>query len=169
MNRPVVDLLGGRRRDRVPFSAYLFYKYEGAGGDWLSIPTQTHRAGLRPGRKARWVRRRLWPRQKRCASSLVFSPSSSKGACLSRSRRWPRWLRCARLSAPMFPSVLTQTPSGPLKPPLSMGSNQYRYCQLFTPPDRLSIAVEPMSCCADAVNNYEGLIRLMPGDTFDAS
>lgn len=32
MNRPVVDLLGGRMRDRVPFSAYLFYKYEGAGG-----------------------------------------------------------------------------------------------------------------------------------------
>ena len=32
-NRPVVDLLGGRMRDRVPFSAYLFYKYEGAGGE----------------------------------------------------------------------------------------------------------------------------------------
>ena len=32
--RPVVDLLGGRVRDRVDFSAYLFYKYEGAGGDF---------------------------------------------------------------------------------------------------------------------------------------
>ena len=31
-NRPVVDLLGGRMRDAVPFAAYLFYKYEGAGG-----------------------------------------------------------------------------------------------------------------------------------------
>ena len=30
--RPVVDLLGGRVRDRVDYSAYLFYKYEGAGG-----------------------------------------------------------------------------------------------------------------------------------------
>ena len=30
--RPVVDLLGGRVRDRVDFSAYLFYKYAGAGG-----------------------------------------------------------------------------------------------------------------------------------------
>ena len=30
--RPVVDLLGGRVRDHVDFSAYLFYKYEGAGG-----------------------------------------------------------------------------------------------------------------------------------------
>lgn len=30
--RPVADLLGGRYRDRVPFSAYLFYKHAGIGG-----------------------------------------------------------------------------------------------------------------------------------------
>ncbi len=34
VNRPVVDLLGGRMRDAVPFAAYLFFKYEGAGGSW---------------------------------------------------------------------------------------------------------------------------------------
>lgn len=34
IDRPVVDLLGGKARDRVPFAAYLFYKYEGAGGDF---------------------------------------------------------------------------------------------------------------------------------------
>ncbi len=32
--RPVVDLLGGTARDRVPFAAYLFYKHEGAGGEF---------------------------------------------------------------------------------------------------------------------------------------
>ena len=32
-NKPVVDLLGGKMRDRVPFAAYLFYKYAGAGGE----------------------------------------------------------------------------------------------------------------------------------------
>jgi glucarate dehydratase len=32
LGKPIVDLLGGKRRDSVPFSAYLFYKYEGAGG-----------------------------------------------------------------------------------------------------------------------------------------
>jgi glucarate dehydratase len=32
LGRPVCDLLGGRVRDRVPFSAYLFYKTAGAGG-----------------------------------------------------------------------------------------------------------------------------------------
>jgi len=30
--RPVVDLLGGRCQDSVPFDAYLFYKKKGAGG-----------------------------------------------------------------------------------------------------------------------------------------
>jgi glucarate dehydratase len=30
--RPVVDLLGGRIRDRVPYSAYLFYKWAGHPG-----------------------------------------------------------------------------------------------------------------------------------------
>ena len=33
VNRPVVDLLGGKLRDTVPFAAYLFYKPEGAGGE----------------------------------------------------------------------------------------------------------------------------------------
>ncbi len=32
LGRPIVDLLGGKMRESVPFSAYLFYKYEGAGG-----------------------------------------------------------------------------------------------------------------------------------------
>ena len=31
--KPIVDLLGGKMRERVPFSAYLFYKYAGAGGE----------------------------------------------------------------------------------------------------------------------------------------
>ena len=30
---PVANLLGGVVRERVPYAAYLFYKYEGAGGD----------------------------------------------------------------------------------------------------------------------------------------
>jgi glucarate dehydratase len=34
IGRPVCDLLGGRVRARVPFSAYLFFKHAGAGGPW---------------------------------------------------------------------------------------------------------------------------------------
>ncbi len=33
VGRPVCDLLGGRVRSKVPFSAYLFYKHAGGGGD----------------------------------------------------------------------------------------------------------------------------------------
>jgi glucarate dehydratase len=31
--QPVCDVIGGRARDRVSFSAYLFYKHSGGGGD----------------------------------------------------------------------------------------------------------------------------------------
>ncbi|WP_373517960.1 enolase C-terminal domain-like protein [Pricia sp.] len=44
MDRPVVDLLGGRSRDKVPFSAYLFYKYKGAGGE-LGFDTDSNATG----------------------------------------------------------------------------------------------------------------------------
>ena len=33
LGKPVCDLLGGRVRDRVPFSAYPFYKHTGGGGE----------------------------------------------------------------------------------------------------------------------------------------
>lgn len=33
VGRPVCDVIGGRVRDRVPFSAYLFYKHAGGGGN----------------------------------------------------------------------------------------------------------------------------------------
>jgi glucarate dehydratase len=37
--RPVYDLLGGLVRPRVPFSSYLFYKYEGANDPWGDVNT----------------------------------------------------------------------------------------------------------------------------------
>jgi len=51
INRPVVDLLGGKRRDAVPFSAYLFYKYEGAGGE-LEFGTDPNATGWAAARQA---------------------------------------------------------------------------------------------------------------------
>ena len=50
-NRPIVDLLGGKRRDAVPFSAYLFYKYEGAGGK-LEFGTDPAATGWAKARQA---------------------------------------------------------------------------------------------------------------------
>jgi glucarate dehydratase len=48
--RPVVDLLGGRCRDKVPFSAYLFYKVEGAGGEF-GFATDPHVTGWAAARQ----------------------------------------------------------------------------------------------------------------------
>lgn len=49
IGRPVCDLLGGKVRDRVPFSAYLFYKHEGAGGalGFGTVPAATGWAAAR--------------------------------------------------------------------------------------------------------------------------
>ena len=51
IGRPVVDLLGGKVRDRVEFSAYLFYKYEGAGGE-LGFGTDPNATGWAAARQA---------------------------------------------------------------------------------------------------------------------
>ena len=49
--RPVVDLLGGKMRDRVPFAAYLFYKHEGAGGE-IGFGTDPNAQGWAKARQA---------------------------------------------------------------------------------------------------------------------
>ena len=47
---PVATLLGGIARERVPYSAYLFYKYEGAGGD-LAFGTDPKATGWAAARQ----------------------------------------------------------------------------------------------------------------------
>lgn len=50
--QPVVDLLGSMKRERVPFAAYLFYKYEGAGGE-LGFGTDPSATGWAAARQAK--------------------------------------------------------------------------------------------------------------------
>lgn len=45
---------------------------------------------------------------------------------------------------------------------------QYPYLQIYTPPGRQSIAIEPMTCATDAFNNKMGLHILKPNEQFDA-
>lgn len=49
----------------------------------------------------------------------------------------------------------------------------YRYLQVFTPPEilpgRRAVAIEPMSCPANAFNSGEGLVRLEPGQRWSGS
>jgi len=49
------------------------------------------------------------------------------------------------------------------------GFHKFNYLQIFTPPHRKSIAIEPMTCGVNALNTLEGLITLKPNETFDGS
>ncbi len=48
------------------------------------------------------------------------------------------------------------------------GEGKFGFFQLFTPPHRRSLAIEPMSCNIDALNNGEGLLVLEPGQELSA-
>lgn len=47
-------------------------------------------------------------------------------------------------------------------------ASTYPFVQIFTPPKRTSIAIEPMTCNVDAFNNQEGLIKLEAGEKSSA-
>lgn len=49
------------------------------------------------------------------------------------------------------------------------GPGKFNFIQLFTPPHRQSLALEPVTCNIDAFNNQDGLIELLPGTTASAS
>ena len=49
------------------------------------------------------------------------------------------------------------------------GEKQYNYLQVYIPPSRQSIALEPMTCNVNAFNNKEGLQVLEPGDIYIGS
>ncbi len=45
------------------------------------------------------------------------------------------------------------------------GDKKWNFLQVFTPPHRKSVAIEPMTCNIDAFNNGDGLVRLKPSET----
>jgi aldose 1-epimerase len=49
------------------------------------------------------------------------------------------------------------------------GKQKYNYLQIYIPPDRKSIAIEPMTGNINSFNNGEGLLVLEPGNIFTAS
>jgi glucarate dehydratase len=56
---PVCDLLGGRARDAVPFSAYAFYKHAGGGGDGADARADRYGEALDPAAIVRQVRQMM--------------------------------------------------------------------------------------------------------------
>ena len=49
------------------------------------------------------------------------------------------------------------------------GKRKYNYLQIYTPDHRSSIAIEPMTCIPNALNNKVGLISLNPNQTIEFS
>jgi aldose 1-epimerase len=47
------------------------------------------------------------------------------------------------------------------------GKNKYNYMQIYTPPSRDFIAIEPMTCEPDVFNTKNGLIVLQPNESVD--
>lgn len=45
------------------------------------------------------------------------------------------------------------------------GDEQYNTIQIYTPPDRMSIAIEPMTAEPDTLNNHRDLIVIKPGES----
>lgn len=65
--------------------------------------------------------------------------------------------------------VLLSGPRGRLRYRQEAGPGKFRFVQVFTPPHRHSIAVEPMSCNIDAFNNGMGLWNLEQGEEAGAA
>ncbi len=77
---------------------------------------------------------------------------------------------CFSLPAPEgVAEILLKGAKGALRYWQETGPSKYNFFQVFTPPDRNAIAIEPMTCNADAFNNGEGLIRLEPGKEVGAT
>ncbi len=49
------------------------------------------------------------------------------------------------------------------------GPNKYNFIQVYTPPHRNSIAIEPLTSNINCFNNNDGLIKLRPEEIFSAS
>lgn len=61
--------------------------------------------------------------------------------------------------------VILQSELGRLTCWQETGAGKWNFVQVFTPPHRMSIAVEPMTCNVDAFNNKDGLTLLSPNTT----
>ncbi|MPZ17315.1 MAG: glucarate dehydratase [Luteitalea sp.] len=59
IGRPVCDLLGGRVRSEVPFSAYLFYKHAGGGGEADDVREDEYGEALDPDAIVRQARQMM--------------------------------------------------------------------------------------------------------------
>ena len=50
-----------------------------------------------------------------------------------------------------------------------MEGDKFEFCQIYIPPHRQSIAIEPMTCAIDCFNNSKGIVFIKPGKSFKGS
>ena len=60
-------------------------------------------------------------------------------------------------------------PQGTLHYWQQMGVGKFNFVQIFTPPHRTCIALEPMTCNIDAFNSGDGLVVLLPTECLEAT
>jgi glucarate dehydratase len=78
---PVANLLGGIVRERVPYSAYLFYKYEGAGGE-LGFATDPAATGWAAARqRAALTPEEIVAQAEAMVAEFGFESIKLKGGC----------------------------------------------------------------------------------------
>lgn len=71
---------------------------------------------------------------------------------------------CFEINAEKFTLTLGDAKHGiDLKLTQQSANEQYKYLQIYTPPTRKSIAIEPVTCAPNAFNTGEGLIVLSSG------
>ena len=82
------------------------------------------------------------------------------------------WRRSAKLGEAFLDTCFKASAKGRYKMTLkgekdkltmSADTATFPYFQVFTPPHKKSVALEPMTCNIDAFNNHEGLVTLQPG------
>ena len=61
--------------------------------------------------------------------------------------------------------ILLEGKTGTLDIWQQAGAGQYNAIQIYTPPTRASIAIEPMTSEPDALNHHRGLIEIPPGES----
>lgn len=52
---------------------------------------------------------------------------------------------------------------------IKQSTKTFKYLQVYTPPNRDCIAIEPMTCIPDSFNNQLGLIKLKPTESYSCS
>lgn len=65
-------------------------------------------------------------------------------------------------------AIELEGPEGKMEYWQETGVGKCNFVQVFTPPDRQAVALEPMTCAPDAFNSGDGLARLKPGQVLSA-